>query len=383
MTRLQPLPRFAWQLCEAEFLPFAGTGLRFESVRVLERGAGGRAEARLLRLGELPPELLTQAEAFACPPPPFAGLGKRDGAAPLRPLLMGVLNLTPDSFHRSSRADPRAGALSLKARAEALLEGGADILDLGAESTRPGARPVEEAEERARLAPALEAVAELRAERAGRGCAPFALSVDTRKPDLFSFAAENGADILNDVGGFAAPGAWEAAAESGLALLCMHAQGGPEEMQQDPRYRDPVLDLCDWFEERLEAAAAAGVPRERIALDPGFGFGKSTAHNLALLAGLPAFLAFCVPVAVGLSRKSWVAALDARALADAPEGRLAGSLAGALAAALGGASILRVHDPAEHAQALAVFAALADARGPAGRADAAAGAGEAIAPLLS
>ena len=107
-------------------------------------------------------------------------------------------------------------------------------------------------------------------------------------------------------------------------------------MQQDPRYRDPVLDLCDWFEGRLEAAAAAGVPRERIALDPGFGFGKSTAHNLALLAGLPAFLGLGVRIAAGLSRKSWVAALDARALADAPEGRLAGSLAGALAAALGG-----------------------------------------------
>ncbi len=265
---------------------------------------------------------------------------------------MGVLNVTPDSFSDGGRHAGREAALAGALR---LLAEGAEILDVGGESTRPGAQPVGEAEERARVVPVIAAI---RAE------SPVPISVDTMKPQVARAAVAAGATIWNDVSALRhAPDAPAVAAELGCEVVLMHMQGEPATMQAAPHYEDVVAEVCAFLHARAEAALAAGVARDRIWLDPGIGFGKRLEHNLALLAGLDAVCALGFPVLLGASRKRFVAALDPAA--QDPQARMPGSIAAALAGAAAGVAAVRAHDVAETLQALKVWAAIEAAR-PAG-----------------
>lgn len=261
-----------------------------------------------------------------------------------RPRIMGIINTTPDSFSDGGSLY-RDSALDLEramARARAQVDAGADILDIGGESTRPGASPVSSQEEIDRVLPLLERiVAEL----------DVVVSVDTSNPELMREAAARGAGMINDVRALERDGALAVAAESGLAVCIMHRQGEPATMQAAPRYEDVVTDVCDYLRQRAEDCVAGGVVRERLVLDPGFGFGKTLQHNFALLAGLERLSSLGLPVLAGLSRKSMIDKVLGRPV----DRRLAGSLALALFAAQGGAHILRVHDVAETHDALAML----------------------------
>ena len=261
-----------------------------------------------------------------------------------RPVVMGVLNVTPDSFSDGGRYLDPDHALD---RALELEAEGADIIDLGGESTRPGATPIDEGEELARVIPAIEAVR-------ARTATP--ISIDTMKPAVARAAVAAGASLWNDVCALHAPGALEAAAELGCGVVLMHMQGQPATMQADPRYDDVVAEVTQFLEARAPSAMAAGVARERIWLDPGLGFGKTLAHNLELIRGLPRLAALGFPVLAGASRKGMIRALDPSAAAATD--RLGGSLAIALAAARAGAAMVRVHDVRETVQALTVDAAI-------------------------
>lgn len=258
-----------------------------------------------------------------------------------RPVVMGVLNVTPDSFSDGGRYFEPAAALE---RALQLAEDGAAIVDIGGESTRPGAAPVEAAEELRRVIPVVERLA---------ASIPIPMSVDTRKPEVMRQALAAGASMVNDVSALAAPGSLEAVAASQAAVCLMHMQGEPGTMQAAPRYGDVVAEVRGFLRGRVDACIAAGIPRERLAVDPGFGFGKALEHNLALLAGLSGIANDGQPVLAGLSRKRLIGALTGRAEGE----RLAGSLAAALVAAINGARIIRAHDVRETVDALAVLAA--------------------------
>jgi dihydropteroate synthase len=261
---------------------------------------------------------------------------------------MGILNVTPDSFADGGRhADPAAAI----AHARALLADGADIVDVGGESTRPGAPPVAEADELARVLPVVAALA---ADGA-------IVSVDTMKPGVMRAAIEAGATMVNDVRALAAPGALEAIAASGVAVCLMHMRGAPRTMQDAPEYADVAAEVRAFLLERAAACAAAGIARERILLDPGFGFGKSLAHNLALLRSLPSLAATGYPVLAGLSRKSMLGALTGRPVGE----RMAASVAAALAAVARGAAVVRVHDVRETVDALKIWTAVAASESPA------------------
>lgn len=267
---------------------------------------------------------------------------------PQRPLVMGVLNLTPDSFSDGGRFLEPAAAL---ARARAMIAEGADILDLGAESTRPGADPVPADIEIARLVPVIEAI---RAESA------VAISVDTMKPAVARATIAAGATIWNDVTALqGAPDSLTVAADLGCEVVLMHMQGEPRTMQAEPVYADVVAEVAQALAARAEAAVAAGVARDKIWLDPGIGFGKHmTRHNLPLLAHLDQLTALGFPVLLGVSRKSFIGAVDGGAAADQ---RLGGSLAAALWGVRAGVRAVRVHDVRETAQALKVWAAIQSA----------------------
>ena len=258
-----------------------------------------------------------------------------------RPVVMGVLNVTPDSFSDGGRF---ADADAAVAAAERMAADGAALVDVGGESTRPGSVPVDEAEELRRVMPVIERLA---------GRLPIPVSIDTRKPGVMRRAVEAGASLVNDVGALRAPGAIEALAGSGAAVCLMHMQGEPGTMQDAPRYADVVTEVREFLRQRVAACEAAGIGRARIAVDPGFGFGKSLEHNLALLAGLPLIAADGLPLLVGLSRKRMIGALTARGDGE----RLAGSLAAAVVAAQNGARIVRAHDVRETVDALRVVAA--------------------------
>ncbi|MCL4715195.1 MAG: dihydropteroate synthase [Hyphomonadaceae bacterium] len=256
---------------------------------------------------------------------------------------MGVLNVTPDSF--SDGGERQGGAAA--PHALAMLEAGADIIDIGGESTRPGAEAVDIAEEIARVAPVIAA---LRAMTA----AP--ISIDTMKPQVATAAIAAGASIWNDVAALREPGALETAASLQRPVVLMHMQGEPRTMQDNPHYDDVVAEVTAFLRERAAAARAKGV--QTLWVDPGIGFGKTLDHNLALLRNLDRIAEETgCPVLIGASRKRFIQALDARAT-DARTGRLGGSLAAALSAAQQGAAIVRVHDVAETAQALKVWRAL-------------------------
>ena len=256
-----------------------------------------------------------------------------------RPLVMGILNVTPDSFSDGGRYQALEFAME---RAEQMIKDGVDIIDIGGESTRPGSPSVPVQEELARVMPAIFALREL----------GYALSIDTCKPEVMREAIIAGADMINDINAFRAPGAIEAVADSDCGLCIMHMRGTPQDMQAQPVYQDVVAEVIAFLRERVEALEAAGVARERVTIDPGFGFGKTVEHNVALLRSINRMeRELGLPVLAGLSRKSMIGALTGRPV----EQRLAGSLGGALAAVAQGARIVRVHDVAETVDAIRVW----------------------------
>lgn len=261
------------------------------------------------------------------------------------PLIMGVVNVTPDSFSDGGRFFDAAAAA---ARAQCLLEEGAAIVDIGGESTRPGAQPVGEQEELDRVLPVLERLKDFAAP----------VSVDTRRPGVMRAVLDAGASMINDVQALSADGALGAVAASRAAVCLMHKQGEPAHMQDAPYYADVVGEVHGFLAARVAAARTAGIDARRIAVDPGFGFGKNLEHNLALLRGLARFCDLGVAVLAGVSRKSMFARLTGRPVGE----RLAASLAAALLAVQGGARILRVHDVAETRDALAVWSAVEKGR---------------------
>lgn len=266
-----------------------------------------------------------------------------------RPVVMGILNTTPDSFSDggSNYINNQLSIDSALRKAEQMLIEGAAIIDVGGESTRPGAAVVSEQEELERVIPVVEAlVTKLDA----------LVSVDTSTASVIRESAKKGAGLINDVRALRREGALMAAAESGLPVCLMHMQGQPETMQLRPDYGDVVVDVREFLLERIHSCIDAGIAREQIILDPGFGFGKTLAHNLALLQRLPELGELGFPVLVGMSRKSMVAQLLNRPVDE----RLAGSLALALLAAERGAAIFRVHDVAATVDVLKVFAAVAE-----------------------
>jgi dihydropteroate synthase len=258
-----------------------------------------------------------------------------------RPLIMGIVNLTPDSFSRDGLADDVERAV---AHARHQLEAGADILDIGAESSRPGAIPTPEGEELRRLLPVIERIC-------GWGVP---VSVDTYKPAVMRAAIGAGASLFNDISGVRDPAAIDLLAGSDCGVCIMHMQGLPGTMQQAPEYKDVVGEVTAFLRERTAACLAAGVARERIVLDPGFGFGKSLDHNLALFRALEGMSCEAYPLLVGVSRKTMLGMITGRPV----EERLAASVAAAMMASQKGAKILRVHDVAATRDALAVMAAI-------------------------
>ena len=269
----------------------------------------------------------------------LAGGRRLDLAAPV---VMGVLNVTPDSFSDGGRHATFEAALRA---AESMLEAGAALVDVGGESTRPGAAPVPAEEELRRVLPVVH-------ELVGQGAL---VSLDSSKPEVIGPCLEAGVHLVNDVRALGLQGALEAVAASGAAACLMHMQGDPGSMQRDPRYADPVAEVGAFLAARVEACIAAGIGRDRLLVDPGFGFGKTLGHNLALLRGLPrvAALAGGLPLLAGLSRKSMIGAITGRPVGE----RLAGSLALAIAAVEGGARIIRTHDVAETVDALRAWSA--------------------------
>jgi dihydropteroate synthase len=267
----------------------------------------------------------------------------------VNPVVMGVLNVTPDSFSDGGRYADLKAAL---AHGERMAAEGAAIIDVGGESTRPGAAPVAVEEELRRVIPVIEGLA-------GRLAIP--LSVDTSKPEVMRAAIASGASMINDVAALRAPGALDAAAESDAAICLMHMQGEPRTMQNEPRYADVLAEVRDFLRGRVARCVEAGIVVSRLVIDPGFGFGKTLEHNLELLRRLPELAADGFPVLAGLSRKSMIAMLTGR-----PDGdRLGGSLALATFAILSGARIVRAHDVALTVDALRVVAAIGDRHGEA------------------
>lgn len=258
-----------------------------------------------------------------------------------RPLIMGVVNVTPDSFSDGGLWFAPQQAVE---HAVSLIEEGADILDVGGESTRPGAAPVSAEQELARVLPVLEKLRD--------GSVP--VSVDTWKPEVMREAIGAGASMINDVDALQAPGAMEAVARSDVAICLMHKQGDPQTMQKNPHYLDVVAEVTNFLEARVAEALRAGIARDRLVLDPGFGFGKSLAHNLTLLRNLDSLVRLGLPVLAGLSRKSMLGAITGNPVGD----RLAASIAAALLAVSNGAKIVRVHDVKATKDALAVFNAV-------------------------
>lgn len=312
-------------------LPLAGGWCWFDRAEVLDR-AGSRG---LLAATDLPADVQARLTG------PRAALA---GLAFDRPRLMGILNVTPDSFSDGGRFATDDSALE-QAR---YLAQTADILDIGGESTRPGAAEVPVEEEIRRTAPLIAALR--------RGGLVVPVSIDTRKADVARAAVAAGAGLINDVAAMIHdPALGRVAAESGLPLCLMHAQGTPATMQADPRYDDVLLDVYDFLEERLAAAEATGIPRARLIADPGIGFGKTLDHNLTLLRGLSLFHGLGVPVLLGASRKRFIGTI-----ADEPqaERRGPGTIAVTLAAVAQGIQIHRVHDTEGTRQALSLWQAV-------------------------
>ena len=268
-----------------------------------------------------------------------------------RPQVMGIVNVTPDSFSDGGLAASTDAAV---AHALRLVEEDADILDIGGESTRPGAREISLEEELRRVIPVIERLAK-------QTTVP--ISIDTSKPEVMRAAVAAGANMINDVFALRRDGALDAAAESGVPVVLMHMSGEPHSMQESPHYDDVVADVHGFLTQRIFACEMAGIPKKKIVIDPGFGFGKTSAHNLALLAQLRRFVELGVPVLAGLSRKRTLGEITGRGVNE----RVHASVAAALIAAQNGAMILRVHDVAATVDALKVWQAVAAVPVPRGK----------------
>lgn len=302
----------------------------------LSQGDGGSSLPSSLHAGDRATGSMTRPFSF--------GSRELDLA---RPQVMGILNITTDSFSDGGEllAAGRIDGDALLGRAEAMVEAGATLLDLGAESTRPGAVAVAEAEEVERITAALALL---------RPRFDVVLSVDSSSPAVFALAASAGADLINDVRALRRDGAVEAASRSRLPVCLMHMQGEPGTMQADPRYRDVTAEVGRFLSERVQVCVEAGIGRDRILLDPGFGFGKRLEHNLALLRDLKALAASGLPILVGMSRKRMLGELTGRATGE----RVAAGVAAAVLAAERGAAIIRTHDVAATVDALKVLEGL-------------------------
>lgn len=294
----------------------------------------------------LPIAVLSEAEvhALSAPRAPLPGMPGD------RPAIMGIVNVTPDSFSDGGQFFDAADAC---AHARALKVAGADILDLGGESTRPGSDEVPAADEINRTAPVIAALA-------AAGLGP--MSIDTRKASVAQAALAAGAQVVNDVAALTFDRALAPlVAGSGAPVCLMHAQGDPKTMQDAPQYENVTLDVFDWLAGRIVAAEAAGIPKDRIVIDPGIGFGKTVEHNMQLLRDLPVFHALGCQILLGVSRKRFIGVIGG---GDTPPERMPGSIAVALHAVAQGVQVLRVHDVAETRQALGLQMALIDAGNP-------------------
>jgi dihydropteroate synthase len=328
-------------VAEGVALALAGGPIAFTASELIE-GAPGSARRRIFTTRALADsrdaDLAARLERVTARRPPFAGIALD------RPVLMGIVNVTPDSFSDGGLYDGKEEAI---AHAAELAAAGAAIVDIGGESTRPGSDQVEEREELARIVPVIEGLKGLHA----------VISIDTRKACVARAAAEAGARIFNDVSALSFDrDSLKTAAATGLAVVLMHAQGEPKTMQDNPTYADVVLEVFDYLEARIAAASTAGIDRSCIAADPGLGFGKTLAHNLALLANTSLFHGLGVPLLIGASRKRFIQGLSG---GTEPSAREPGSQAAAIVAAAQGAQILRVHDVAGNRQALGVWRASA------------------------
>ena len=316
----------------------AGGWARFTDMDVVQRHADGGYSICRMGLDDLlqaaDDRNLASAvmDRLLAPRDPFAGLSMT------APRLMGILNVTPDSFSDGARHDAPVRAI---AAARAMQDAGAAIIDIGGESTRPGAGPVTRNQELARVLPVL----------AGLRNSGAVLSIDTRHAEVMRRAVAGGAGIINDVGALRGDGAVDAAAAAGVPVVMMHMQGTPETMQADPQYGFAPVEILEFLEARIQAAEAAGIPRALMAIDPGYGFGKTVTHNLQLINWTAMLHMLGVPILIGASRKSSIAKISAGEDADQ---RLPGSLALAMAALRQGAQMLRVHDVGETMQAVKV-----------------------------
>ena len=323
-----------------------GSGMAFTALSVAQRQDG--AIVRTLHpVTQLPPGLEEQLGSLALAnDDPLSCLG----LAADRTLVMGIVNVTPDSFSDGGRFEGAAGI----AHGRALVAAGADLLDIGGESTRPGAAAVPVAEEIARVVPVIAGLAPLGVP----------ISIDSRKAEVMAAALDAGAHLVNDVAalGFD-PAARALVAQRRVPVILMHAQGEPATMQVDPRYDDVLLDVFDWFMARIAWCQAGGIDPAQIVIDPGIGFGKTVAHNLALIESLALFHGLGRPILLGASRKSFIGKLSS---GEGAEHRLGGSVAVALAGAARGARLVRVHDVAETVQALRLAKAVALAGTPQG-----------------
>lgn len=316
----------------------AGGWCWFDRVELLTRGAPGR----ILPARDLPDDVL---DRLTRPRAPLVGLDWE------RPGIMGVLNVTPDSFSDGGlyAAQDDAGA-----RARQIASEGADVIDVGGESTRPGAETVPSEQEAARAVPVIAAAAKIGPP----------ISIDTRKSDVAEAAVLAGATLINDISGACHdPAILDVAARRRVPICLMHSRDDPKTMQRDPRYDDVLLDIYDHLAGRVDAAEAAGIPRDRILIDPGIGFGKALAHNLALLRRLTLFHTIGCPLLVGVSRKRFIGTLSG---VERAADRGPGSLAAALAAVASGAQVLRVHDVAATRQAVSVMVPLMKPNGDTG-----------------
>jgi dihydropteroate synthase len=349
VTRRYLLPRGLLRGAAAErvidagaALPLAGGVIAFCFAETAERKPGEAGTRMPIWLGDLIGPDRGLLDGLVAPRSSWAGFDLA------KPLIMGVVNVTPDSF---SDGGDFAGAEDAIAQGIRLAEQGADIIDIGGESTRPGAQEVSAEEEIRRVVPVVRALAE-------RG---LTVSIDTRHAAVMAAAVAAGARIINDITALTGdPDSAEVAAKSGAALVLMHMQGEPRTMQADPQYADTTLDLLDYFTDRLADLQKRGVQPARIALDPGIGFGKKDPHNLLLLSELAAFHVFGCPVLLGVSRKGFVGRLSR---GEEPKDRMAGSLAAGLAGLDQGVQIIRVHDVAETFQARAIWLAMGNLRG--------------------
>jgi len=322
-------------------LPLAGGPIAFAAAELIE-GAPGNATRRIVTA----PALVNERDRDAFLAALIARVtGKRPPFADLtfdKPLIMGIVNVTPDSFSDGGLYDTTEEAIE---HAAELAQAGAAIVDIGGESTRPGSEGVDEQDELSRVMPVIEGLKGFRAT----------LSIDTRKASVARAAAKAGAKIFNDVSALTFDSSSLAvAADTGMSIVLMHAQGEPKTMQDNPTYDDVVLEVYDYLERRIEAVEAAGIPRARIAADPGLGFGKTLAHNLTLISHTSLFHGLGVPLLIGASRKRFIKGISGGEL---PATREPGSQAVAIAAAAQGAQLFRVHDVAATRQALEVFRA--------------------------